>query len=83
MVASMARMLSNPRRRVLMNWRRLSRYRASYRKNALPGSETEIAVPRSEEGPRVLTGLITATQRTIDQSRALIAKIDELLTKRR
>ena len=33
--------------------------------------------------PRVLTALIAAAQQAIEKSRALIAKIDELLTKRR
>jgi hypothetical protein len=40
-------------------------------------------VPKREEAPRVLTALIAATEQTIEKSRALIAKIDELLTKRR
>jgi hypothetical protein len=40
-------------------------------------------VPRREEAPRVLTALIAATEQTIEKSRALIGKINELLTKRR
>ena len=40
-------------------------------------------VPRCEDTPRVLTALIAATEQTIEKSRALIAKINELLTKRR
>jgi hypothetical protein len=40
-------------------------------------------VPRPEEAPRVLTSLIAATDQTITKSRVLIAKINELLRKRR
>jgi hypothetical protein len=40
-------------------------------------------IPRPEDTPRVLAALIAATQQTIEKSRAQIAKIEELLTKRR
>jgi hypothetical protein len=45
-------------------------------------SGIDIVAPRREEAPRVLKALIVAAQRTIDKSRPLIARIDELLTKR-
>jgi hypothetical protein len=65
----MARTLRNPRCRVSMSRRRLF-------------SAIDIVEPRREEAPRVLKALIVAAQRTIDKSRPLIARIDELLTKR-
>jgi hypothetical protein len=40
-------------------------------------------VPRPEEAPRVLTALIAVTDQTIEKSRALIVKINELLRRRR
>jgi hypothetical protein len=40
-------------------------------------------MPRPEEAPRVLTALIAATEQTIEKSRALIAKTNDLLRKRR
>jgi len=52
----------------------------TYRKNALHC--TEAAVARGEESGRVLKVLIAIAQDTIEESRALIAKIDEILTKR-
>lgn len=68
---SMARTLLKPRRRVPINWRRLSAC-----------SETELAVPKREEVPRVLAALVAAAQRAIEKSHPVIAKMDEILAKR-
>lgn len=44
--------------------------------------DIELAAATCEEGERVLRALLTETQDTIEESRALIAKIDEILAKR-
>ena len=85
----MARTLLNPRRPVPMTWRRLSGYRDpslrgdgnTNRTRALDCSETEIAVQKREEVPRVLTALIAAAQQAIEKSRPVIATVDEILAK--
>jgi hypothetical protein len=90
----MARKLSNPRRRVSKNWRRLSGNRKPSSRLGRPvveedtkrddersHSDIEFAVPKPEETPRVLNALIAAAQRTIKESRRLIAKV-KILTKR-
>jgi hemoglobin-like flavoprotein len=48
---------------------------------ALDCSETEIAVQKREEAPRLLTALIAAAQRAIENSRPVIATVDEILAK--
>jgi hypothetical protein len=53
----------------------------TYRENARRCREH--AVTRGEKSGRVLNALIAATQEIIEQSRALIAKIDKILSKRR
>jgi hypothetical protein len=91
----MARMLSNPRRRILMKLRRLSARRKprsrlerlvaegdTSRDDEPSRNDIELAVPTPEEAPRVLNSLIAATQRSIEESRRLIAKVNEILTKR-
>lgn len=91
---SMAPKPPKRRRRVCMNSRRLSAYRDpssrlgrlvldehTYREHARHCREH--AVTRGEESRRVLKALIVGTQKIIEQSRALIAKIDEILAKRR
>ncbi len=93
---SMARILSNPRRRVSINLRRLSAYRKpgsrlgrlmpdgnTNRDNEPSRSDIELADPKGEETPRVLNELIAAAQRTIEESRMLAAKVKEILAKRR
>jgi hypothetical protein len=83
---------SKPWRRVCINSRRSFAYRDprprlgrlvldryTYRKNA----SGEPTVPRGEESGRALNALIARAQETIEQSRALIGKIDELLAKHR
>jgi hypothetical protein len=92
---SMARVL--PRRlRVYVNLRRLPAYRDptlrlgrpvldadTNRESPLSRSAIELAARKREEAPRVLKALIVAAQRTIEKSRALIAKVDEILAKQR
>jgi hypothetical protein len=77
-----------------MNLRRLSAYRKpgsrlgrlvldgdTNQDNEPSRSDVELGVPKREEAPHVLKTLIVAAQRTIEKSRPLIAKIDELLGK--
>lgn len=77
-----------------MNLRRLSAYRKPRSRlgrlmlneepnqdNEPSRSDIEVGVPKREEAPRVLKALVVAAQRTIEKSRPLIAKIDELLGK--
>jgi hypothetical protein len=82
----MAQTLPNRRRRFSMKLRRLSAYRnPSLRvgSRALDGDINGKDSLSPEEASRVLKVLIVAAQRTIEKSRPLIAKIDELLGKRR
>jgi hypothetical protein len=46
-------------------------------------SDIELAVPKREEAPRVLNKLIAAAEHSIEQSRILIAKVNEILAKHR
>jgi hypothetical protein len=49
----------------------------------LDGDTNRDNKPSREEAPRVLNALIAATQRTIEESRMLIAKVNEILAKHR
>jgi hypothetical protein len=82
----MAQTLPNRRRRFSMKLRRLSAHRdPSLRlgSRVLDGDINRKNSLSPEEASRVLKVLIVAAQRTIEKSRPLIAKIDELLGKRR
>jgi hypothetical protein len=46
-------------------------------------SDIEHAAPNPEEAPRVLNTLVAAAQRTIEESRTLIAKMNGILAKAR
>jgi hypothetical protein len=82
----MAPTLPNRRRRFSMKLRRLSADRnPSLRlgSRVVDGDTNRKNSLSPEEASRVLKVLIVAAQRTIEKSRRLIAKIDELLGKRR
>ena len=82
----MARTLRNRRRQFSMKLRRLSAYRdPSLRlgSRVLDGDTNRKNSLSPEQAPRVLKALIVEAQRTIEKSRHLIAKISELLGKRR
>jgi len=52
------------------------------RDNALHCRDINLAVARDQEWERVLKALIATTQDRIEESRALITKIDKILAKR-
>jgi hypothetical protein len=89
----MARILSNPRRRVSMNLRRLLKPRSrlgrlllrgdNNRRNALHCTDTDLAVAKAEESQRVLKVLIAKAQQSIEESRALISKLHAILRVKR